>query len=138
MKKTILAIAVLAIFTVGNSFAQNGYQSKGHEAPVYTNAKIDNNYEEFQINKLDNIVNLTRKQENEIKKIENYYDRVAKSSREIQTLKSAKRLESQKQKDVLEILTPLQRQKLMAYQNADKFNGKNKWDNNKSKYNHRG
>ena len=139
MKKTILAIAALAIFTVGNSFAQKGYQSKGHSAPVYSNAKIDNSIDVFEIKKLDNIVNLTRNQESEIKKLEIYYDRVVKNSRQVQTLQSIKRLESQKQKDILEVLTPMQRQKLIAYQNADKFNGKNsKWDNNNGKYNRKG
>ena len=138
MKKTILAIAALAIFTVGNSFAQKGYKSKGHDGPVYSNVKVSAPVDAFEINNLDNIVNLTRKQESEIKKLEIYYDRVVKNSREIQTLQSIKRLESQKQKDILEVLTPNQRQKLIAYQNADKFNGKNKWDNNNSKYNRRG
>lgn len=138
MKKTILAIAAFAIFTVGNSFAQSRYQSKGHDAPVYSNAKIGAPVDAFEINNLDNIVNLTRKQESEIKKLEIYYDRVVKNSREIQTLKSIKRLESQKQKDILEVLTPLQRQKLLAYQNGDKFNNRNKWDNSNSKYNRKG
>ena len=138
MKKTILAIAAIAIFSVGNSSAQSRYQSKGHDAPVYSNAKMSAPVDAFQINNLDNIVNLTRKQESEIKKLEIYYNRVAKNSREIQTLQSIKRLESQKQKDILEVLTPMQRQKLMAYQNADKFNSKSKWDNNNSKYNRKG
>ena len=136
MKKSILAIATIAILTVGNSFAQKGYQSKGNDGPVYSNARVDNSREEFNINKLDNIVKLSRKQENEIKKIENYYDRVAANSRQVQTLQSLKRLEEQKQQDILKVLTPNQRQKLMAYQRADKFDNRGRFDNS-SKYNNR-
>ena len=136
MKKSILAIATIAILTVGNSFAQKGYQSKGHDGPVYSNTRVDNSREELNINKLDNIVKLSRKQENEIKKIENYYDRVAANSRQVQTLQSLKRLEEQKQQDILKVLTPNQRQKLMAYQRADKFDSRGRFDNN-NKYNNR-
>jgi len=135
MKKAILAIATIAILTVGNSFAQKGYQSKGHSGPAISNQRVDNKVEEYNINKLDNIVKLSRKQENEIKKIENYYDKVAANSRRIQTLQSLKRLEEQKQEDILKVLTPNQRQKLIAYQRADKFDGRDRFDN---KYNRRG
>jgi len=136
MKKSILAIATIAILTAGNSFAQKGYQSKGHDGPVYSNARVDNSREELNINKLNNIVKLSRKQENEIKKIENYYDRVAANSRQVQTLQSLKRLEEQKQNDILKVLTPNQRKKLMAYQRADKFDSRGRFDNS-SKYNNR-
>ena len=136
MKKAILAIATIAILTVGNSFAQKGYSSKGHDGPVYSNGRGDNSREELSINKLDNIVKLSLKQENEIKKIENYYDKVAANSRRIQTLQSMKRLEQQKQEDILKVLTSNQRQKLIAYQRADKFDNNDRFDNNK--YNRRG
>ena len=135
MKKAILAIATIAILTVGNSFAQKGYQSKGHDGAVYSNTRIDNSREEYNINQLDNIVKLSRKQENEIKKIENYYDRVAASSRNGQTLQSLKRLEEQKQQDIFKVLTPNQRQKLMAFQRSGKFDNRGRFDNNK--YNNR-
>ena len=142
MKKAILAIATIAILTVGNSFAQKGYRSNGHdgpghESPVYSSARVDNAREEYSINKLDNIVKLSRKQENEIKKIENYYDKAAANSRRIQTLQSLKRLEEQKQEDILKVLTPNQRQKLFAYQRADKFDNRDRFGNN-DKYNRRG
>ena len=133
MKKSILAIATIAILTVGNSFAQKGYQSKGHDGPVYSNTRVDNSREELNINKLDNIVKLSRKQENEIKKIENYYDRVAASSRNVQTLQSLKRLEEQKQQDILKVLTPNQRQRLIVYERADKFDNRDRFNNNKYK-----
>lgn len=109
MKKYILAIAVLATLSVGNSYAQRAYQNG---KPDY-NARRDNAYEEFQINKLDNIVKLSRKQENKIKKIENRYDRIMANSRG----RNYKELEWEKQKEIISVLTPVQRQRWMAYQN---------------------
>ncbi len=126
MKKTILAIAAVAIFTVGNSFAQKGYSGKGHNVPAVSAERFDNAIENYNINKLDNIVGLTRKQEKQIKKIENNYDRVASNSRG--RFQSPKALEEQKQRDIFSVLTPVQRQKLIAYQHADKFNGRGKFN----------
>ena len=126
MKKTILAIAALAIFTLNNGFAQKGYPTKGHNVPA---ARYDNAVEEYSINKLDNIVGLTRKQENQIKKIENNFDRLANSGRRPQTLQSLKRLEEQKQREIFFVLTPNQRQKLVAYQQADRYNSRGRYDN---------
>jgi Zn-dependent M32 family carboxypeptidase len=121
MKKAIFAIAALAILTVGNSFAQYGYSSKGHSGPGYSNSRNDNAMEEYQINKLDKIVKLSRKQENEIKRIENRYDKLLSNRRRPQTLQSIKRLEMQKKQEILSVLTPVQHQRLMAYERAQKF-----------------
>lgn len=131
MKKTILAIATLAILTVGNSFAQYGYSSKGHNGPAVSADRYDNRIEEYNINKLDKIVGLSRKQENKIKKIENAYDRMASSGRGRQSWQGQKRLEEQKQREIFSVLTPNQRQKLMAYQHSDKFD-------NRGRFNRRG
>ncbi|MCE6992437.1 hypothetical protein [Dyadobacter sp. CY323] len=120
MKKTILAIATIVTLTIGNGFAQ---RYKSHEIPATAsrNSRVDNSNEEFQINKLDKIVGLTRKQENQIKKIENQYDRLMSSNRR-STYQSVQRLEMQKEKEILSVLTPVQRQRLYAYQNAGKRN----------------
>ncbi len=127
MKKSILAIATIAILTIGNSFAQNKYQGKANAYPT-TSYRADNAYEEYNINQLDNIVNLSRKQENQIKKIENQYDKIAVNNRRLQNLQSIKRLELQKQQDILSVLTPMQHQRLLAYEHGIK-NGRN---NNRS------
>ena len=131
MKKTILAIATLAILTVGNSFAQKGFLSKGHNGPGVSSERYDNRIEEYNINKLDKIVGLSRKQENKIKKIENAYDKMASRGRGAQSWQGQKRLEEQKQREIFSVLTPNQRQKLMAYQHADKFD-------NRGRFNRRG
>ena len=59
MKKAIFTIAALAIFTVGNSFAQYPSSNKGHNAPQVKTYYADNTFEEYNINQLDNIVKLT-------------------------------------------------------------------------------
>ena len=123
MKKTILAIATIVTLTIGNGFAQR-YR---HEVPAVNNSRGDNALEEYQINKLDQIVKLTRKQENKIKKIENHYDQLM-SNRRYSSFQNAKKLERAKQKDILEVLTPVQRQRLFVYQN----------NYNNGRYNRRG
>jgi len=134
MKKTILAIATIVTLTIGNGFAQR-YR---HEVPAINNSRSDYSRsgdsrsddarEEFQINRLDNIVNLSRKQEKVIKKIENHYDQLASSNRRYSSYQSVQRLEKAKQKDILQVLTPAQRQRLFAYQS----------NYNNGRYNRRG
>ncbi|MCF2488297.1 hypothetical protein [Dyadobacter sp. CY347] len=123
MRKTILAIATIVTLTIGNAFAQR-YR---HEVPAVNNSRSDNAFEEYQINKLDQIVKLTRKQENKIKKIENHYDQLM-SNRRYGSFQNTKKLEKAKQNDILEVLTPVQRQRLFAYQN----------NYNNGRYNRRG
>lgn len=112
MKKIIFAIAAIATFTAGNTFAQR----YNRPAPVVIDARADNANEEFKINKLDEIVKLSRKQENQIKKIENKYDRLVGRNQRYHTYQGMKRLEEEKQKEILSVLTPAQRQRLFAYQ----------------------
>lgn len=137
MKKAIFAIATLAVLSVGNSFAQRGYSSKGHNTPAISNARFDNPIENYSVNKLDDIVKLSNKQEKEIKKIENKFDGFTNNTRRSQSLSNLKRLESQKQQEILAVLTSAQRQSLMIYQNAEKFDNRGKFGNN-SKYNRKG
>jgi len=130
MKKTIFAIAALAIFSVGSSFAQYPSSNKGHNVPQVKTYRADNAFEEYNINQLDNIVKLSRKQQNEIKHIENRFDRIAANGRKIQTLQSLKRLEQQKQQEILAVLTPIQHQRLLAYEQGNKY-GRDKTRSNR-------
>ena len=114
MKKIILSIALLATLTIGNSYAQQGRAYGNRPVP---NSPIDNRFEEFQINKLDNIVGLSRRQENKIKKIENHYDRLTAGRR----TPNMKQLQWKKQQEIMAVLTPSQRERLMAFQHGDKF-----------------
>ncbi len=102
MKKTILAIATLVILTIVTASAQRG--PRPHHKP---HARIDNDRRRDKISQLDQRLNLTPDQKNELQKIENrYHDRLDKNRLEHQNLKQAKR------KEVLSVLTPEQRQRL--------------------------
>lgn len=115
MRKTIIAFAALAMFTIGNSFAQNGGFRKDHrDTREYTNHRVDQRVKDYHIDQLDNIVKLTNKQEREMRKIENRYDRLATKNRKSMTLQGLKRLEVQKQQEILAVLTPKQHQRLMS------------------------
>lgn len=125
MKKIILAIAAVAVFTFGKSFAQSGYSSKGHPAPVASSSRYDNSRNELSVYQLDAVVQLSHKQKNEIKRIENRYDKLMFSSRKPQSPQSIQRLEYEKQQDILSVLTRSQLQHWVAYQNTQKPSGRN-------------
>ncbi len=118
MKKTILAIATFAILGIANVNAQRSSYPV-HSAPQINNPRLDNKLEELSINHLDNIVKLSRKQENEIKRIENQYDRLLKGRR--LGSRDIERLQNEKQKDIWSVLTPAQRERLAIYQHSRKF-----------------
>ena len=122
MKKTIAAIATIIALTVGNSFAQRAYDR--HEIPAERNSRIENINEKIRINKLDEIVDLSRKQEKQLKKIEDHYDHLQASNRRNNSYKATQRLEVQKQQEILSVLTPAQRQRLYAYQHSNRFGNK--------------
>lgn len=123
MRKTIIAIAALAMFTIGNSFAQNGGFKKDHrDTREYTNHRNEPRAKEYQIDRLDDIVKLTNKQEREMKKIENRYDRLASKNRKSVTLQQIKRLEIQKQQEILSVLTQKQHERLMSYERTQRNN----------------
>lgn len=121
MKKSILAIAAFALLSIATVNAQRGHypNQRPAQAPQYDHPRLDNAREELNINRLDNIVGLTRRQENELKRIENRYDRFLKgqrlSNRDIQ------RLENEKQQEIWSVLTPVQRQRLAAHSHSRKF-----------------
>ena len=113
MKKIILSIALLATLSVGTTYAQQG-RAYGNKS--YNQTQNDNRFEETQINKLDKIVGLSRKQENKIKKIENRYDHLMSGRR----TPNLRELQWKKQQDIMDVLTPAQRQRLMAFQQGNR------------------
>ena len=122
MKKTILAIATIIVLTAGNNFAQRAYDR--HEIPAARNSRIDDINENIRISKLNEIVNLSRKQEKKLKKIEDHYDRLQSSGRRYNSHQASRQLETRKQQEILSVLTPAQRQRLYAYQHANRFDNK--------------
>jgi hypothetical protein len=124
MKKTIIAIAAAAILTIGNSFAQKQH-FPGERG--YNQQRIENAREEYQINKLDRIVNLSRKQQNTIKKIENRYDRLIVSNRRPVSTQQRRTWEMQKQREIMAVLTPKQQQRLLVYERTQKNFPNDNW-----------
>lgn len=128
MKTTIATIVFVAILSIGNGFAQSKYSSKGHTVPN-SDFRQTTVIDDYVIDNLDKIVNLSRKQESEIKQIEKRYDRMLSYGRKPQPIQTVKKLEAQKQQEILSVLTPSQRQRLVAYQNPQKFDKPNRFDN---------
>lgn len=128
MKTTIATIAFVAILSIGNGFAQSNYSSKGHTVPS-SNFRETTLVNDYVIDNLDKIVNLSRKQQNEIKQLEKHYDRMLSYGRKPQPIQMVKKIEAQKQEQILSVLTPAQRQRLVAYQNPQKFNKPDRYNN---------
>lgn len=114
MKKTFLAIAILAILTAATANAQRGPRPphRSHHKP---HARVDKDRKGDKISQLDKHLNLTPEQKNELQKIENRYgDKLEKNRLEHQDLKQAQK------KDVLSVLTPEQRQRLAERRKSDR------------------
>jgi Spy/CpxP family protein refolding chaperone len=95
----------LVILTIVTANAQR--EPSPHRPDHKHHSLADNDRKERKIGQLDNMLNLTPDQKNELRKIENRYDdRLGKNRLEHQNLKQAKR------KEVLSVLTPEQRQGL--------------------------
>lgn len=114
MKKTISTLAILALLTTG-AMAQRGYGPAQNRYPntVQSNPRADNALDAYKIDQIDRIVNLSRQQQKEMKRVENSYDKLASTA-------SARRnpaaFQQQKQQALLAVLTPMQRNTLIAYQ----------------------
>jgi Spy/CpxP family protein refolding chaperone len=136
MKTIILTFAIVASFT-GSVFAQRGNAPYGpaqrnptQRAPIVipaptpqpkVTARADNALDIYQINQLDNIVNLSFQQEKALNRIENQYDKLIAKANKRPFGQNVQQLERQKQQDMLAVLTPAQRQKLIAYQNGNRL-----------------
>lgn len=119
MKKIILAVIVVLSVTAGSSFAQKAYYNGYKPVP---NSRTENRYDDdLNINKLDKIVGLTRKQENHIRKIENKYDHLAAGR-----YANLRELNWKKEQEIVNVLTASQRQRLYAFQNGHMNNKHNR------------
>jgi hypothetical protein len=125
MKKTILSLATVALLSIGVSMAQRGYtpNTNRNPAPYNTpsNDKYDDMKEDINIDRLDAIVNLTRKQEREVKRIEDRYDVRGNFGPQRKNSQMDQRFLAQKQKEILDVLTPKQREKWFAFQQSNRF-----------------
>ncbi|KAA9349280.1 hypothetical protein [Larkinella humicola] len=130
MKKTIIALATVALLSTGVSMAQRTYNPNANRNPApYSNTNPGSRYddvkEDIKIDRLDAIVNLSRKQEKELKRIEDRYDTRENISLQRRNPKIYQRIQAQKQTEILNVLTPKQREKWFAFQQSNRFDRNN-------------
>jgi Zn-dependent M32 family carboxypeptidase len=128
MKTTIATFVFAALLSFGNGFAQSKYNSAGHTIPTAPSREITI-LDDYVIDNLDKIVNLSRKQKNEINQIEKRYDRMLSKGKKPLPIQTVKKLEEQKNKEIVSVLTLVQRQRLVAYQTPQKYNKPNRYNN---------
>ncbi len=120
MKKTIITALTLALFTTSISFAQRGYNPGPGRYPAPPQSRMDDYQEDLRIDRIDNIVGLTKRQERDIKRIENRYDYLERARL---TPQEYRRVISEKNRAILSVLTPAQRDRLYASQYRNRPGG---------------
>ncbi|KAB7725979.1 hypothetical protein F5984_25310 [Rudanella paleaurantiibacter] len=121
MNKTLAAALLLMALTTGATFAQHrgyGYpdnRDRRGPQPQYNDAR-DEYREELKIDRIDAIVGLSRRQEKQLHKIEDQYDRMMNTSR--LTPRAYRDLQLRKRQDMLAVLTSAQRDRLFDAQQS--------------------
>lgn len=117
MKKTIAAALTFFALTTGVTMAQGVYSRPYGNRPVQAQGPRYNNdqaQDEYKIDRIDAIVGLSRRQEKQLRKIENNYDQMLSNPRMNQS--GYRQLMLRKRQDVLAVLTSVQRDRLFAAQ----------------------
>lgn len=125
MKKTIIAAITLLTLTTCATFAQGVYSRPfDNRPPQYGGPGYDRDQyrDELKIERLDDIVGLSRRQEKRLHKIEDNYDRILSTSR--LSPDGLRQLQIRKRQDILAVLTPAQRDRLFAYQQNNRYNNR--------------
>lgn len=151
MKRTIAAALTLLALTTGATFAQRGYQYPNDNRGQYDNnrgrydndnrgrhdhddrGRYDNDnrgsryerdeiQEEIKIDRIDAIVGLSNRQERQLHKIEDNYDRMMSASR--MTSENRRQLQLRKRQDMLAVLTSAQRDRLFSAQQQQQQYGR--------------
>lgn len=124
MKKTIAAALTFFALTTATSFAQGVYSRPFDNRGPQTQGRYNNDQvqDELKIDRIDAIVGLTRRQEKQLRKIENNYDQLFASAR--MTPDGFRQLQLRKRQDVLAVLTSSQRDRLFAYQQNNRPNNR--------------
>ncbi|MBC8155876.1 MAG: hypothetical protein H7Z72_23550 [Bacteroidetes bacterium] len=140
MKKSIIMLIALALFTTGSVMAQRGYNG-GYDrspAPNQTNPYNDESQDWYRIDRLDEIVNLSRSQKRDIKRIEDRYDRVGLTQNGRLYPQEAQRLRWQKRQDIMAVLSPIQRDRLYAFQQQSRRGNRGNYGGYQGGYGRRG
>jgi len=123
MKKTIAAALTLFTLATGVTFAQGVYSRPYNNRPTqtagprYTNDQFQ---DDLKIDRVDALVNLSRRQEKQLRKIEENYDKLMATSRT--TPDGYRQIQLRKRQDMLAVLTSAQRDRLFAAQQTKPFN----------------
>ncbi len=118
MKTTISTLAILAFLTT-SVMAQRGYApgygpgQNRYPAPAVVNPHADDAYDAYKLEQIDQIVSLSRQQKKEMKRIEKSYDQLATTTA---SRRNPQAFIQQKQQALFAVLTPAQRNTLLAYQ----------------------
>ncbi len=123
MKKTLIAAITLFALTTGATFAQRVYSRPfDNRPPQYGNSRYDNDQyrDELKIERIDDIVGLSRRQEKQLHQIEDNYDRILSTSR--LTPDGMRQIQLRKRQDMLAVLTSAQRDRLFAARQNNRYN----------------
>ncbi|MEZ0542347.1 hypothetical protein [Fibrella arboris] len=135
MNSPLLFAAILVTLTGGATLAQQPNARYDHtpynntdpryNGPGYGNQgggryDADRRQDLFKVRELDRIVDLSRRQKKDLLTIENYYDR--EMSQAFRNPGAQQRILWQKSQDVLQILTPAQRNRLFAFEQYRSYN----------------
>lgn len=123
MKTSVLALAAaLALFTTATTFAQRGYDPRygnypaPNSYPTPNQQRYDDVQDEIRLDRLDAIVGLSRRQERQLRRIEERYDRMGLVAGGRLNPRDYQRLLMQKNQEFMSVLTPVQRDRLYAFQ----------------------
>lgn len=128
MKKTLAALMLVTLAT-GATYAQSGrynqpYDNRspyGNRGPQYGGPGYDRDQvqDDLKIDRIDAIVGLSRRQERQLRRIENNYDQLVARSRFDQ--QGYRQLMFRKRQDMLAVLTSGQRDRLFAYHQNNRY-----------------
>ncbi|GAB3974345.1 hypothetical protein GCM10028806_29850 [Spirosoma terrae] len=115
MNKTIAAALTFFALSTGVTFAQRVYTQPYNNRPPQGRYNDRDQYQdELKIDRIDAVVGLSRRQEKQLHKIEDNYDRIMQTSR--MTPDGLRQLKLRKRQDMLAVLTSAQRDRLFASQ----------------------
>jgi len=136
MKTTLISAIALFSLATTVTFAQGVYSKPfDNNRPGQAQAPRNANYDQhpqytnnapfqgdIKIDQIDALVSLSRRQEKDLRKIENGYDRLLANPRQADNIK--RELLSRKRQEMLAVLTPAQRDQLFAvqYQPNNRYN----------------
>lgn len=123
MKKIIATAFTLFSLATTVTFAQGVYSKPfNNRPPQYGGSQYDRDQyqDEIKIDRIDAIVGLSRRQEKQLHKIEDNYDRIMQTSR--MTPDGLRQLQLRKRQDMLAVLTSAQRDRLFAAQQPNRYN----------------